>query len=93
MGHSDDTFGEYAYFNEDFDTCGSGEPVTYKVSSGNKAIYVTGQYSRFGNGCWSIDVASENEDNLPSWPMSIHFEGYTAVLEISVPDDITLERI
>lgn len=87
MGYSDDTFGEYGYSNIDHDNCASGKPITFEVKAGGKTIYVTGQYSRFGNGCWGIEVAPAEEDNLPDWQMELKFKGYTAVLNVYVPHD------
>ena len=92
-GCSDDTFGEYNETNTDYDNCGSNKPITFEIKAEGKSVFVTGQYSRFGNGCWGIDVAAADEDNLPDWNMRIGFEDYSTVLEIEVPDDVQIEHI
>ena len=94
MGYSDDTFGEYGYSNIDYDNCSNRKPITFEVTAEGKTIYVTGQYSRFGNGCWGIEVAPAEEDNFPDWTMELKFEGYTAVLTVYVPhDDVEINHI
>ena len=93
MGYSDDTFGEYAYSNIDYDNCASGKPITFKITAGGKSMYVTGQYSKFGDGVWDIGVSAK-EDELPNWEMNLTFDAYTPVLTIYVPhDEISIEHI
>lgn len=97
-GYSDDTFGEYNETNIDFDNCGSGKPITFEIKADGKSLFITGQYSRYGNGCWGIDVAAGSEDNIPDWPLKMYFGDsqtceYSAVLEVEVPDNAELCRI
>ncbi len=92
-GHSDDTFGEYGVTNIDHDNCSNGNPVTFLVKAWNGAAYITGQYSRYGNGCWGIDVSPVEEAVLPNWPMQMHFSGYSTVLEVWVPDEFELSYV
>ena len=92
-GHSDDTFGEYGVTGLDFDNCANGKPIIFKVSADGKAVFVTGQYSRYGNNTWGIDIAFEDEDSKPDWTMRLSFKDYTTVLEMDVPDGFALEYI
>lgn len=92
-GYSDDSFGEYGLTETDHDNCASGAAITFQVSAEDKSVYVTGQYSRCGSGCWSVSVEPADEDNLPDWPMRIYFEGYSTVIEIDVPDDTTVQYV
>lgn len=89
-GHSDDTFGEYGVTHIDHDNCANGSPIVFEVSAEGKSILVTGKYDRWDIGTWDIGVSIVEEDNCPDWAMRIRFEGYTTVLEIDVPDDVTV---
>ncbi len=41
------------------------------------------------DGCWSFAVGQVDEDiALPDWPIRIRSEGYSAIVEIDVPDDV-----
>ena len=91
-GYSDDTFGEWTT-GIDYDNCASGKPITFKVTAGRKAVYVTGQYNRKLCGCWDVAVSQVEEGNYPDFPMQISFEAYTAVLEMEVPDETIVEHI
>ena len=91
-GYSDDTFGEWTT-GIDWDNCASGKPITFKVTAGKEALYVTGQYDRMRNGCWDVSVSQVEEDNMPSFPMRVFFEAYSAGLEIDVPDDAAVEHM
>lgn len=96
-GYSDDTFGEHCVTNIDYDNCADGKPITFQMTdtNTNKSMYITGWYSRYGNGAWGIETAPVDTYNMPDWTMRILFEDYTAVLEIDVPDnaDIKIEHI
>lgn len=89
-GYSDDTFGEYGFTNEDVDNCGSGNPIHIKLVSSEGAMVITGQYSRFDNGCWDIAVGQVDEDiPIPAWSMEFGTaeDGYSTLLRLTVPDD------
>lgn len=92
-GHSDDTFeavfGDWT--SEGVDNCASCEPVRCIVTAEGKSVVVTGQYDRFENGCWDISIGMvEEDDEMPDWNMKFGFEGYTATLKLTVPDDYKL---
>ena len=92
-GYSDDTFGEYGITNIDKDNCASGKSITFQMTDTktDQSIYVTGQYGRYGNDTWGVEVTPVNEYNMPAWTMRMLFEDYTAVLEVDVPDDADIE--
>ncbi|MBP3798014.1 MAG: hypothetical protein J6I46_09620 [Ruminococcus sp.] len=85
-GYSDDTFGEFAETNVDYDTCGEDIAVELIVSDGVKRLSVIGRYG--STGTWSIEVFSHDEDHNPDWTMRLYFEDYSPVLEIDCPDNI-----
>lgn len=92
-GHSDDTFGEYGWSNEDFDNCASERPIICTVQSGKDRLNVIGQYGLDGVApCWTIGIQLVDEgDELPLWP--IRFErchSYSHALVMDVPDDVEL---
>ena len=91
-GYSDDTFGEYGVFRDDYDNCASGSPIRFVVEAGGNRLLVSGQYSPTNSGCWSIAVEPLNEDNMPNWKM--YFDksdcSYSPALCIEVPDDVSL---
>lgn len=33
IGYSDDTFGEYRHFHDDYDCCASGEPIVWLLQA------------------------------------------------------------
>jgi hypothetical protein len=95
-GSSDDTFGEISPRGDDYDNCASGEPIEYRVQSGDEALIVFGQYCP-GNACgWVVGVAPVDGDtdarDIPAWPIRIRpgDRCYSPVLEIDVPDDAKL---
>lgn len=99
-GHSDDTFGEYDVFQNDYDCCGSGAVVVYKViGREGDGLYVCGQYggdSPIRNGCWMIGVKQLDEDvPLPDWPMrwGTSDNGYSPSLIISAPCGTKIECV
>lgn len=76
--------------------CASGRPMTFKVVSGNDALYVTALYSPAHNGCWMVGVSQHDEDApLPNWPIrySVADLGYSVVLEIDAPDDVVVTEV
>lgn len=101
-GYSDDTFGEYATANEDYDNCASGEPIVFKVwsISANDGLYVVGQYCPGPCTGWLIGVARLNDDDdrhMPEWPMRFERSAdknhtYSPALFIDAPDDATVEH-
>jgi hypothetical protein len=100
-GYSDDTFGEYAVTNEDYDNAASGKPIRFRVEADGLALIVSGQYAPKGTGGWLIGVASIDEPNgddipLPPWPIRIGpgtDRPYTPALYIDVPDGFTLKHV
>jgi hypothetical protein len=99
-GYSDDTFGEYALTNEDFDNCASGKPVEILVEAGGERMVVVGQYCPGQCGGWMIGVSHHrdtdaDEHHLPDWPMRIERaeRTYTPALVIEAPDDVVLRRL
>jgi len=98
-GHSDDTFGEYGWFSDDYDCCANGAMIVYRVTAGDEGLHVCGQY----NGkqwpsetpsCWMVGVQPLDEDiALPKWPM--RFEngdsGYSPRLVIDAPEGVSME--
>ena len=95
-GCSDDTFGEYTTFKDDFDNCASGRPIEWLVDAPGGAVLVTGQYGET-NACWSIKVTpyGGHELELPDWPMTIRKGSedecsYSPTLEIQAPDEVTI---
>jgi len=89
-GYSDDTFGEYASTNDDFDNCASGDPIVWRVTAPDGAgLFVWGLYSfreapKAVPGCWVVGVQQLDEDvSIPPWPMRF---GYSASLVIEAPE-------
>ena len=92
-GYSDDTFGEFNVFNEAQDNCANMKSITFVVMAQGKTLYVTGQYGRYGNGTWGIDVAPADEDELPDWQIELSFKEYSTILTIIAPDDVMMDWI
>lgn len=96
-GSSDDAFGDTSPRGDDYDNCGSGEPIEWLIESKseNDAILIVGQYCPGAASGWLIGAARVSEDDdkpAPNWPMRIR-QGertYTPALEIDVPDDATI---
>ena len=97
QGHSDDTFGEYAYTNDDYDCCASGALIVYSVKAPDgEGLNVVGQYSGKGwpndcPACWLIGVQQVDEGMaIPNWPMRFEMaeSGYSPVLTIDAPDGV-----
>lgn len=92
-GGSDDLFGEYNVTMEEECNDGCRRPIVFEVKADGKSIYVIGRYSTCGQGTWGIEVAPADEDNLPDWTMRMSFKGYSSILEIDVPDDVSVEYV
>jgi hypothetical protein len=77
-----DAFGEVAYFHEEYDNGGSGEPIEYFVfgpvikGQPQLGVIVTGQYSKCNGGIF-LTIGISNYDpndeyrDFPPWPMRI----------------------
>lgn len=95
QGYSDDTFGEYAITNEDYDNCASGKPIQFELKTPDGAgIVITGLYCNQinkGDG-WMIGVNTINEDKPIDWEVSMNpsHEGYRNQLIVIAPDDAEL---
>jgi hypothetical protein len=100
-GKSDDTFGEYAHTNDDYDNCASGKPIEWLVAHRESGVglIVTGQYCPGASGGWLIGIANWDPDGLdtdmPQWPM--RFERaertYSPALVIEAPVGVSLTCI
>jgi hypothetical protein len=45
-------------------------------------------------GCWAIGICPLDEDvPLPGWDMRWRTEGYSAVLEVDVPDGVVVSQV
>jgi hypothetical protein len=100
-GYSDDTFGEVAHFNDDYDNCASGNPIEYLVQdpATKHALIVTGQHCPNNSGSWMIGVAANHDPDggdvdFPRWPMRIvpqdYRNGFQPALVIEAPDGVTI---
>lgn len=96
-GYSDDTFGEYAHTNDDFDNCASGKPIDWLVTVPGQdlGLVVTGQYGRRDDVAgWQIAVGSYDPEHadtaLPEWPMRFvrGERDYSPALIIEAPDGV-----
>jgi hypothetical protein len=102
-GYSDDTFGEYEHFRDDYDCCANGRPIVFKLTANARegsdeqvGMYVYGQYSGrdFPKGtpaCWMIGVQQLDDDKPFPWPMRFESDGYTPVLLIEAPEGVRME--
>lgn len=97
QGGSDDTFGEYGRFGDDFDNCANGKPIVWMVrDAAGAGLLVWGQYAGRdwpddAPGCWMVGIQQLAVDEpLPPWPLTWSAEGYSVVLEIDAPADATL---
>lgn len=94
QGYSDDTFGELECFGITVDNYANQKPIQCHVKSSEGELLVVGQYAKSHlTGCWVIGISMIDENvPIPNWP--IRFlpvkEGYSPILEIDVPDDVTL---
>jgi hypothetical protein len=96
-GYSDDTFGEYGRTNQDHDDAARGTVRVYRVSSGEDAVNVTGQYMGPGGGDgWTIGVQLVDEERpFPPWPIRYcaGSRPYTPALVVEAPADAVVELI
>lgn len=95
-GASDDLLEIDGTRGEEPDEIGAYDgPRTVKVYDrfGN-CLLVTALYSPASNGCWMIGISQADEDQpLPTWPMTWAATGYTTTLTIEVPDDAVVAVI
>lgn len=64
----------------------------YHLKSADGEMQVVGYY--LDSGLWSVGISQIAEDvPLPAWPVQyqVHERGYSPLLTIQVPDDITLK--
>lgn len=92
-GSSDDNFC-YAVNGRDEDEFGCfNRPcnVILRSAAAEQRMRVTGIYAP-GDGCtWSVGLSPVDEDEpLPPWPVAFEARGYTAVMHIDVPGDVTV---
>jgi hypothetical protein len=95
-GYSDDTFGEYAHTNDDYDNCSSGESIEYLVQdpATGLGVVVTGQYCPGRSTGWMIGVANYKPDDfdaaMPDWPIRFEPNGHRQepTLVIEAPDGV-----
>ena len=97
-GSSDDTFGVYgAGPDDDFDNCASGEPIVFKVSHGDDAFFVVGQYgARSGGWCIGVEPCDEpDERHIPDWPMRFERSDreYSPRLVITAPRGVKVKHV
>lgn len=67
------------------------KPGTYHLKSAEGELLVVGYY--LDSGLWSIGVSQAAENiPLPAWPVaySVHECGYSPLITIAVPEDISL---
>ena len=78
----------------DHDDCAKLSVRTFEVASESTGarVAVTGVY---GLGCmWSVGIGpTEDDEPLPDWLMHWSFRDYTAVLTMTVPDDVTVALV
>lgn len=95
-GYSDDTFGEYALTNDDFDNSASGKPIEWLVTAPDgEQLLVVGQYCPGAANGWLVGVArygDDDEADMPEWPMSIApgERSYSPALLLSAPVGSTI---
>lgn len=95
-GYSDDTFGEYALTNDDFDNSASGKPIEWLVTAPDgEQLLVVGQYCPGAANGWLVGVArygDDDEADMPEWPMSIGpgERSYSPALLLSAPVGSTI---
>lgn len=96
-GASDDIFivegpGKFLLESDCYD-----ESAVVEVSCGEDKMHVVGEYAPAGvTGCWMVGVMPWDEGvEIPDWPMkfSLGGRGYSAVLEIVVPEEAVVREI
>jgi len=94
VGYSDDVFGEYQTFDDQYDCCASGEPIVYEVYANTGRLLVVGQYvpDTSPSDCWMIGIQlAEEGESLPPWTMRFESEIlYSHALVIEAPDDVEI---
>lgn len=68
------------------------KPGIYHLKSSDGEMQVVGYY--LDSGLWSVGISQIAEDvPLPAWPVQyqVHDRGYSPLLTIQTPDDITLK--
>ena len=96
MGFSDDTFCLVSSEGDDIshDNCGTGAPIVFEISTVEHSLYVVGQYSPAGGGCWLIGVQMPDEGEFPPW--ETRFEPnheYSPQLRLDVPQDARVRDV
>lgn len=67
--------------------------VILRSAVAEQRVRVTGFYAPSEAGVWSIGLSPVEEDeDLPPWPVSFTSKGYTAVMHIDAPDDVTIGK-
>lgn len=96
-GYSDDTFGEYLAFNDDFDDAGSGTPIEWVITAPDgDQLVVFGQYCHGSSTGWTVGVYSQEQDgteiDIPEWPISVERSerAYSPALFVSAPVGSTI---
>lgn len=100
-GHSDDTFGEYGYTNNDYDCCASGALIVYAVTVGAEGMHVVGQYAGKDwpdecPACWLVGMQPLKEGvPIPNWPLKFEMadNGYSPRLIIEAPEGVRVECV
>ena len=90
-GYSDDTFGEYAHTNDDYDNCASGKPIEYLVQDpvAGIGVVVTGQYFPGNSIGWMIGLANY-DSHFPRWLMKFDPDGDRNALVIEAPEGVVV---
>lgn len=89
-GASDDIFECEGAIREEIDCF--NKPGIYHLKSADGEMQVVGYY--LDSGLWSVGISQIAEDvPLPAWPVQyqVHERGYSPMLTIQAPDDITLK--
>ncbi|HBL5329214.1 TPA: hypothetical protein LR339_000952 [Enterobacter hormaechei] len=90
-GASDDLFECEGAIREEIDCF--NKPGIYHLKSADGEMQVVGYY--LDSGLWSVGISQIAEDvPLPAWPVQyqVHERGYSPMLTIQAPDDITLKN-
>ena len=90
-GHSDDTFGEVLHTKDDYDNCGSCEPIEYLVQDPETGlgVVVTGQFCPGNSTNWMIGIANYQPDEelkMPKWPIRFVPDGDCNAMVIEAPE-------
>jgi hypothetical protein len=101
QGHSDDTFAcTGPGIDIDRDNCASGKPIYMRVSHGEDALIVRGQYADGPAAGWSIavapaDSADGEERHIPAWAMRIERSDreYSPMLVVDAPHGVSVALV